>query len=181
MPRYHRVRTWRSEVKVFPSKNAWRPPFPVAAGVSPPPFKMPLPQSDAEFAILSEVFFGKALSLDKLWLREDGYGQANIAEKYDSFGDGCYDKLSWFMRSVFGPIQTSQSLTWTDFKRYKHRHWRRLERWQESRRRGDSSSVRPAFVRLAHQFGVGENIVGRVDRRSDDVLTDGREDAASAA
>ena len=181
MARYYRSRNWRHEVRVFQGKRPWRPPFPVEAGVSPPAFKMPLPQSDAEFAILSEIFFGKPLRLRKMWLREDGYGQAEIAEKYDTFGDGCYDKLAWFLRSVFGPMQTAQSLTWTDFKRYKHRHWRRLERWQESRRRGDSSSVRPSFVRLAHQFGVGENIVGRVDRRMDGVLSDGRVDAASAA
>jgi len=181
MPRYYRAKQWLNEVRPWPLKTAWCPPFPVEAGVSPPNFKMPLPQSDAEFAILTEIFFGKPLTLSRFWLR-DGYGQAQIAEKYDSFGDpSCYSKLDWFMRTVFGPMHTSSSLTYTDFKRYKHRHWRRLERWQESRRRRDSSSVRPAFVRLAHQFGVGENIVRRVDRRSDGVLMDGREDAASAA
>ena len=166
---------------MFPHRNVWVPPFPVEVGVSPPKFKMPLPQSDAEFAILAEIFFGKPLTLSKMWLNENGYGQAQIAEKYETFGDGCYDKLSWFLRSVFGPMQTASSLTWTDFKRYNHRHWRRLERWQESRRGGDSSSVRPAFVRLAQKFGVGENIIGRVDRRSGDVLIGGRVDAAPAA
>ena len=162
----------------------WQPPFPVARNVSPATFKCPLPQSDAEFAILSEIVFGKQLSVGKLWLRGDDYGQIEIAEKYDSFaphGGRSYKVIETFMRTVAGPMSCSASLTWTDFRRYGHRHWRRLERWSESRRTNDSRTVRPAFVRLARRFGVGENIVGRVDRRSDGVLTGGRVDAAPAA
>jgi len=181
------ARRWRphrySQEPIRLSRGTWQAPFPVTKGVSPATFKCPLPQSDAEFAILSEIVFGQPLSLGKFFLW-DSAGQMQIAEKYDSFApknDGHYTIIGMFLRTVAGPMNCSMSLTYTDFKRYDHRHWLRLERWQKSRRNNDSRTVRPAFVRLAHRFGVGENIIGRVDRRSGGVLSSGRVDAALAA
>lgn len=179
--RRHRYRYSQEPIKLHGS--VWTPPFPVARRVSPGHFKCPLPQSDAEFAILSEIVFGKQLSLKKLWLWEST-GRFSIAEPYDSYaprGDGLYGIIEIFRTTIGRAMDCSASLGSMGFKRYGHRHWRRFERWSESRRRNDSRSVRPAFVRLAHRFGVGENIVGRVDRRSDGVLTGGRVDGAPAA
>lgn len=166
--------------------TTWTPPFPLEQGVSPRTFKCPLPQSDSEFAILSEIVWGRPLTLKRLHIWNDNnWGQFEIAEKYESFAlcgqRASYDVIDWFRRTICGPMHCSASLTYTDFKRYGHRHWARLVRWSESRSRNDSRTVRPAFVRLARRFGVGENIVGRVDRRSGDVLTNGRADAALAA
>lgn len=180
--RYQQDRTFRG--------TGWVMPFALTTGVSPAHFKCPLPRSDAEFAILSEIFFGKALSLSKLWLYRD-YGQVEIAEKYDDYAtidghftsyccDG-YARQSFFMQTVFGSTSCCRSLGYQDFKRLDHRQWRRMEHWEESRRRGDSSSVRQAFVRLAHRFGVGENIENRNRPPGIGVLSEGRVDGATAA
>jgi hypothetical protein len=186
------VRKYRyrySNDQVFGHKN-WKPPFPVATGVSPRHFKCPLPRNDADFAILSEIFFGVPLSLSVLWIG-GSCGQAEIAQRYDSFAtaDGFfgkmetagYDRLSWFWDTVVGPMSGSRSLTHTGFRILTHRQGKRIANWIKRRRdtRGSTPSI--AFVRLAHRFGVGENIIGRVDRRSDDVLTGGRVDGALAA
>jgi hypothetical protein len=170
--------------------TTWIPPFPMTRGVSPAHFKCPLPQSDAEFAILSEIFFGKALSLSKLWLYGTG-GQVEFAQGYKEYAtaDGHfssysiegYDRLSFFMQTVFGSISCCRTLGYQDLKRIGHRHWRRLQRWEQSRRDKDSSSVRPAFVRLARRFGVGENIENGNRPPAIGVLSEGREDGATAA
>lgn len=175
--------------RMFP-KIGWVSPFPFAVGVSPRHFKCPLPQSDAEFAILSEIVFGKALGIGKLWLFDD-MGQVEIAERYDDFAkvDGHftsyslegYDRLSTFMQTVFGSIACCRSLTYQDFRRRSHRQWRRMEAWERSRRRNDSRTVRPAFVRLADRFGVGENTVSGNRPLGIGVLSEGRADGATAA
>lgn len=168
--------------------NLWVAPFPVALNVSPRHYLCPLPRTDEDFAILTEVFFGVPLSLEDLWVSGDS-GRAKIAERYDSFAtvDGhftsyCihgYDRLSWLWQTVTGPMGCSRSLTSTGIKIVSHRQRKRLTSWIKSRRGDGLSGPTKPFVRLAHKHGVGESILGRVDRRSGDALRDGRVDAAS--
>ncbi len=183
MSRRYRKRYTTAAIKCH--GGLWQPPFPTSYNVSPRTLKCPLPQSDAEFEILSEVVFGKPLHVSKLWIMEHGYGQIEIAEKWEEYAPSVsiysYEIDTIFMRTIAGPMKVSATLGWTDFQRHGHRHWLRMKRWSESRRNDDSRSVRPAFVRLARRFGVGENTVGRVDRRADGVPTEGRVDGASAA
>lgn len=181
------ARRYRNRYTAAPIKchgGMWQPPFPTSANTSPRTFKCPLPESDAEFEILSEIIYGKPLHVSKLLVMDHCYGQIEIAEKWDDYAPRCaafsYEPNTIFLRTIAGPMHTSATLGWTDFRRYGHRHWLRMQRWSESRRNNDSRTVRPAFVRLARRFGVGENIVGRVDRRSDGVLTSGRVDGALA-
>lgn len=190
------TKRWRyryAEDRTFGRRN-WRSPFPVAVNVDPKHFKCPLPRNDADFAILSEIFFGVPLSLSKLWFWSSdgkGTGQAEIAERYDSFAeaDGYfgrseiagYDRLSWFWQTVLGPMGSSRSLTFTTFRVASHRQQKRIANWIECRRSNRGSTPSEPFVRLARRYGAGENIVDRNRPPESGVLLDGRVDGASTA
>jgi len=169
--------------------RGWVPPFPVAMNVSPRHFKCPLPTNDADFAILSEIIFGAPLSLSQLWLHGE-YGRAEIAQRYDDFAtvDGYfsshenagYDRIGWFWQTVMGPMGTSRSLTTTGIKIVSHRQRARIENWIKHRRDNRGSTPSAPFVRLAHRYGVGENIVNRNRPPASGVLPAGRADGAAA-
>ena len=188
--------------------HPWVSPLPVRKGVSPAHYKCPLPRNDADFAILSEVIFGVPLTLKSLqvsWgpferthLVDDrecshlilGAGYAEIDYRYDDFetisGDfskysplGHY-RLEWLWQTAIGPMDSSRSLTQTSIRVLTHRNKRRLEAWIKDRSQKRGSPPSPAFVRLAHKHGVGENNLDGNRPPERVVLTGGRVDAAPA-
>lgn len=150
--------------------------------------KMPAPESDAELEVLSAWYFGKPLRLKKLNLYGTS-GSYEVLEDYNSyhgngyqFSEGCcegYDHSGFFWAHVCGVLyyggiaRASHGL----FNFKGHRNIARLMRWKDSRARGQSTSLRPFFVRLAREVGAGENRV----IRGDSVLIAGREDGAAGA
>jgi hypothetical protein len=125
--------------------------------------RVPRPQSDAEFAILTDWYFGRPLHLRTLTC----YGNActyEIEEEYNSYhgagwefseGSICgYDHSRVFLQAVFGRLVCGGTAraSYGQAKTHGHRHVRRLRRWICDRRRGTTdNSVRPAFLRLAEQ------------------------------
>lgn len=153
---------------------------------------MPLPHSDSELAILSEAYFGIPLRMKAIW-RYGDTAQYEVEQDYNAYhgtgfkyGKYCltgYDHSRVFWRTVFGPLYCGgiARASYGQARITGHRNVERIDRWISDRRLTQGSPPRAAFVRLARRHGVGENIVGRVDRRSDDVLMSGRVDGALAA
>ena len=132
------------------------------------------PETDAELEILTVIYFGVRLHVvfDIYKSSTPDYtasGRYEVKESYNSyhgtgyeFGKGCingYSHSGAFWKYVFGDLYCGgiAGSSYGQFEVFTHREYKRLERWQESRRRGDSRGVRPAFVRLAKQYGLGEN------------------------
>lgn len=147
----------------------------------------PRPTNDKELEILTQWYFGKQLHADFRIYGDSG--QYQIKETYNSYhGNGyefsecCihgYDHSWHFWRHVFGTLTCGgiAAYSYGQFKIQGHRNKARLDAWQKSRRTEGDSFVRPAFVRLAHGVGVGENRT----IRDGSVLIAGREDGAARA
>jgi len=150
--------------------------------------RYPLPRNDAELEVVTLAHFGVALHLSTLSVWQDT-GNFKVAESYDSYhgegfqfsrGDPCgYNDSGNFWRMIFGRIDCGGigRASHGQFKIVGHRQRKRLEHWQNSRRKGGVDQLRPPFVRLARRVGAGGNMAIRGSR----VLTDGREDGASGA
>lgn len=142
---------------------------------------MPKPGTDAELEILSEWYFGLALHFKKLW----GFSMS-VQESWDEMSGGSgaiddYNSSDAFWKHVMGGPLSCGGIAGSCYGSYNvngYRNKKRLADWVSSRRRGDSSSVRPAFVRLAEQLRSSE---GTPRIRNRGVLTSGREDGALAA
>lgn len=116
--------------------------------------RLPLPETDAEFAIVTERYFGVPLHIKCL---DNGYYE--IAEDYNLFGSYSdyytpKDLWNWiFGRLNYGGVSRS---SYGQFEPRGHRHAKRLRRWVLNRQKGGSCAnyVRKPFQRLAAQIGV---------------------------
>jgi len=120
--------------------------------------KLPLgkPHNDAEFTIISEWVFGVPLNVRWKW--GNSY---EIEQKYNSYhGKGfhfsecsCrgYDRSAGFLRWAIGNLSCGgiASSSYGQFCTTGHRDQKRVERWQESSRSGNGTTVRASYVRLA--------------------------------
>lgn len=125
--------------------------------------RVPKPKSDAEFAILSEWFFGRPLRVTMSYA-----GQYEIVEKFDSYQDyqfHCYDGersirgLSQYdtekviMNLSFGVLRCGGTAgSQYGQTAYGYRDKKRMQFWIDSRRSKHPSKVRKPFTRLAEQI-----------------------------
>lgn len=121
-------------------------------------WRFPLPSNDAELALLTNWFFGKALSLSALTIHGN-HVSYRVREKYNSYhggsGDlvsstGSYDVDREFWKRVVGELYCGGTAGFSYGQtRIAHRGSCRLRRWVNSRRGKGSSKPRKAFERLA--------------------------------
>lgn len=135
--------------------------------------RIPRPQNCAEFAILTKWFYGKALSVARLFY----YGSNvtyEVAEAYDSYhgpgfrfprgGPREYEDGHAIMEFCFGPLRCGGTgrASYGQSQTTGHRHRHRLGKWMtdvELIGRGlKGSPPRKPFLRLADRItAVGEN------------------------
>jgi len=120
--------------------------------------RIPQPSNDAEFAILTEWYFGAPLSVKRL-----SVGDYEITEDYNSYhGDGFkyggsnhYDHSQALMDFVFGKLGTGgvARAAYGSTTLHGYRHKKRIQAWVDERnniRRGSKGSPpRKSFERLA--------------------------------
>jgi hypothetical protein len=114
------------------------------------PPSLPLPETDDEFAIVTDAWFGMPLHVGVLSISTQ-FGRYEIAEDYDVFGTPHdYDKSQRLWDRVFGPLDCGgvARTSYGSFKLGGHRHVRRLDRWVKNRATGVSYTRKP-FKRLA--------------------------------
>ena len=148
------------------------------------PNKLPKPITDAEFEIITELYFGKALHV-RFSVQ---YPKYEIVEDYNSYhGKGysysecsCegYDHSSNLWNRVFGELYCGgiARASYGQFHIKGFRHKKRLEQWIKNRGSG-ANYIRKPFQRLAQKYGLGEN---RMNLDSS-VLIDSRADGVSGA
>ncbi len=123
-------------------------------------FRMPQPANDAEFAILSEWYFGMPLSV-----RDLRVGYYKIEQSYNSYHGkgfayhscslGGYDHSRALMNFVFGILGTggTAEVAYGSTMPHGHRHAKRLQRWVRDRtaigRGAKGSPPSKPFKRLA--------------------------------
>ena len=130
---------------------------------------MPLPETDQELEIISELYFGAPLHLYELRAYEQS-GNYQVNELYNSYhGEGfeystnCtigYDHSAMFWRTVCGELTCGGigSRSYGQFTINNRRHYKRLERWIRNRKNG-ISYVRKPFERLARKLKAREKAV----------------------
>lgn len=126
---------------------------------------IPLPQNDAELAVVSEWWFGVPLSLRNLNICGNG-GAYEVDQDYDSyhgnefaFSKGStegYDHSGAFWDVVLGRLGCGgiARASYGQFNIRGHRSLVRLRKWVHSRRSGQVCSLRAPFVRLAERCRV---------------------------
>ena len=123
---------------------------------------VPRPRSDAELALLSMAYFGKALHLRDLSVYdisasyrvdEDYNSYHGAGFRYDETDTKGYDSSRRFWEHVIGALHTGgiAGVSYGQVRINGYRQKKRLQKWECDRRRKDSSSVRTPFTRLVRQ------------------------------
>lgn len=150
--------------------------------------RLPKPRNMAEFAALTEWYFGKPLGLSRLYVSGGG-GSYEIAEDYNEYhGQGWlfstlsidgYDYSGALWKHVFGPLSCG-GIARASYGQFHivggYREAKRLAALQDSWRRKDAGRVRASLARLAPNSGGGES----AGIRGSGALTSGRVDGADA-
>lgn len=149
--------------------------------------RLPRPQNDAEFAVLTELCFGLPASLETLRLCF-----FRVNERYDQMFSSAfleyhsrsvlvndYEYSHWVFNRCIGRLGTggTAGVSYGSFSLTGHRDNRRIEHWILSRSGKRSSYLRTHFARLDRQLRDGKNR----EIRGIPVLTTGRADGAEAA